>query len=78
MLVSSVYPPLSLFPIEKPIVIIGAGLAGVCAAFEAEKRGKHVIIIDKDQKYPFSLHSPNNIALLTIGVEVILQRPLLV
>ena len=35
---------------EKPIVIIGAGLAGVCAAFEAEKRGKHVIIIDKDQK----------------------------
>ncbi|KAK8815430.1 hypothetical protein WA158_003642 [Blastocystis sp. Blastoise] len=35
---------------EKPIVILGAGLAGVCAAFEAEKRGKQVIVIDKDTK----------------------------
>ena len=45
---SQVLPPPARFDAEVPLIIIGAGAAGLCAALAAKEAGAEAIVIERD------------------------------
>jgi len=45
---SRVLPPPGSFDVEVPLVIVGAGAAGLCAALAAKEAGAEPVVIERD------------------------------
>ncbi|MCM0613616.1 FAD-binding oxidoreductase [Marinobacter sediminum] len=58
---------------QQSVVVIGAGIIGVCAALELQKRGYAVTLVES--KYPAAEASSGNCGLLAVGSVVPFSKP---
>lgn len=42
---------------ELPVVVVGAGLAGLCAAAQLRKTGVNVVVVEAQDYFGYVIHS---------------------
>ena len=63
-------------PIDRPdkdVLVLGAGIIGVCVALHLQKRGKSVLLVDR--RAPGEETSYGNAGLIERGLELIAEDP---